>query len=132
MRPSPSGLFEVLDPPPGGWVELTQRIEQEKRQTRVATIGGAGLAMAIAVLISWVLWSRPPPQVDTVEVDFSQDPAFMAWLGATQSPPVTIAPSNRHRLAVQPVVVTPEVVFYRIGGTSKHETVLSSAPLPAL
>lgn len=113
-RPDP---FEPLDPPAGGLAALRSRIERESVRPphplrswawAAATVAAVSLA---CVLLLWHGTSRPLAIA-------GGDDLLAIRLGLVDSPsePVTVAPDQRSRVALQRVPLpTDEVVFYRVG-----------------
>ena len=115
-EPDDNGLFEVLEPPPGGLTRLRSRIRRAERQ-RVrtwqlasATAGVAGIVVAV-LLIPTFIGSQTRP------LDLGSDlMAIRFGLADPPTEPVTIVPEHRHQYAVQRIPTTDDrVVFYLVG-----------------
>jgi len=118
-------LFEELEPPPGGLVDLRLRLAEQRRRPAVARTlwpATAAAATAVAVLLLWLRISAPS---DRVRVSRSQPelarlishhPAAVE-LGLHAGPiaPVAAMPGTPHAFAASRVPVAgDEVIFYWI------------------
>jgi hypothetical protein len=110
------GLFELLDPPPGGLTRLRAGLRAERRRrTRNRTLAGA-LATAAAAAILLVLLvpgggARTP--LPGLESDL-----LAVRLGLAEAPEevVSVRPDLRREYAVRQVPTSDErVVFYLVG-----------------
>jgi hypothetical protein len=119
MKAGDINLFGELTPPAGGLDRLRARLDREPvRQRRRRSAAAAGLAITAAAIILAVILTpmgRPEPYSGP-GTTFAANPAAVR-LGLTTAPtePVSIAPDQRHRMAVQRVEVADQrILFYRV------------------
>ena len=107
-------LFEPLEPPPGGLVELRRRIRGE-RAPRRAWLGGLALAgAAVAVLLALPARS-PEPGAALAEQLACADPTLASVLCARHEPGVTVSRGHMDRLALSALTSGDErVLIYRV------------------
>jgi hypothetical protein len=112
----PEGLFEVLEPPPGGLASLRERIRQRARRRSRARRAAAGVA-AVAVLAFAALLLHGPPREESLPPGFGSS-LWAIGLGLADPPsdPVSVPPDARDHQAVLRVPTTDDrVVFYLVG-----------------
>lgn len=114
MTTKGEGMFETLDPPPGGLVGLRERIERDGRwRTPRRLVPTVATGILLIVLASWsvVAWPEAPDiptELDLVRIQLGQLPA--------PSEAVVIPDDHRGQVAVRRVPLpTDEVVFYLVG-----------------
>ncbi len=115
MRPRRDGVFDELDPPPGGVERLRERIGRATR-ARVRRRRAAG-ALVLAPLLAAVgyLALAPPRSIPPSTFGFSPT---RVGLGLDPAPeqPVTIVPEGRGSTAIQQVSLgTDTVLLYLVG-----------------
>ena len=113
MTTKGDGLFETLDPPPGGLPKLRERLEGDVRWRRRGRPAlGVSAGLLVVVLVGWVV-SLPseeqdiPPEFDLVRIHLGQLSA--------PSETLTISDPLSGQTAVRRVPLeTDDVVFYLI------------------
>ena len=116
MTTKGEGLFETLDPPPGGLPKLRERIggAARWRKRRRPALGAAAVALLI-VLVGWVVFvpsKEPniPPELDLVRMYLGQLPP--------PSEALTIPKDRRGEFSVRRVPLpTDQVIFYLVGSS---------------
>ncbi len=113
MTTKRNGLFETLDPPPGGLPKLRERIEGDARwRKRGRPALGVSAGLLVVVLVGWVVSILPeeqdiPTEFDLVRIHLGQLPA--------PSEALTISDPHSGQTAVRRVPLeTDDVVFYLV------------------
>jgi hypothetical protein len=119
MKAGDTNLFEELTPPAGGLGQLRARLDQEPaRQRRRRSAAAAGLAITAAGIILAVLLippGQPDLHTDLTTILAANPAAVRLGLANAPAEPVSIAPDQRHRMAVQRVEVADQkVLYYRV------------------
>jgi len=110
------GLFELLEPPPGGLTRLRSRIRRaEHRRARSWQLASAtaGLAVIVVAVLLIPTFNRSNGQPLDIGSDLL---AIRAGLVDPPAEPVTIVAEHRGRFAVQRIPTTDDrVVLYMVG-----------------
>ena len=113
MTTEGDGLFETLDPPPGGLPKLRERLEGDARWRRRGRPAlGVSAGLLVVVVVGWVVSSPSeeqdiPPEFDLVRIHLGQLPP--------PSEALTIPETRRGQTAVRRVPLeTDDVVFYLV------------------
>jgi len=105
-------LFETLDPPADGLVILRYRLARQRRVRRARVRFGWAAAVATPAVLAVALWAWGAPPRTSVWDGISPE-SLARELVPEASAPVSIPEADRSRFAVQPLVETEQVVYYR-------------------
>lgn len=119
MKAGETKLFEELMPPAGGLGQLRARLDQEparqRRRRAAAAAGGALVAAGIILAVLLIPSGEPGVRADLDAVLAACPAAVRLGLADAPAEPVSVAPGQRHRLAVQRVEVADQnVLYYRV------------------
>jgi hypothetical protein len=113
------GLFEVLDPPPGGIAKLRERLDADDRSMsrvkRFAFVAAPALAIAAAVLLV-MNQPRVPDLVGAAKAHGGVDEVALGLSNAQQAS-VVIAPTSNNAGLVPVKTENPNVSFYWVATT---------------
>jgi len=105
-------LFETLDPPADGLGILRYRLARERRVRRARVRFGWAAAVATPAALAFAVWFWGATPRTSVWDGVSPE-ALAGELVPEASAPVSIPEADRNRFAVQPIVETEKVVYYR-------------------
>ena len=113
MTTEGDGLFETLDPPPGGLPKLRERLEGDARWRRRGRPAlGVSAGLLVVVFVVWIVFIPSeeqdiPPEFDLMRIHLGQLPA--------PSEALTISAPHNGQTAVRRVPLeTDDVVFYLV------------------
>ena len=105
-------LFDTLEPPAGGLAGLRSRLARQRR-VRAARAGfGWTAAVATPMLLALAIWISGGPRQPSVWDAVSPE-ALVRELVPEASAPVSVPEADRNRFALQAIVETEQVVYYR-------------------
>jgi len=116
-------MFETHEPPAGGLAELRSRLARHRRARRVQVRFGWAAAVATPAVLAFAVWFWGGPPQTSVWDGISPE-ALARELVPEASAPVSIPESARNRFALQPIVETEQVVYYRFASLT---TLMESA-----